>query len=155
VDSHDNLPDPVAAAAIARGRFAADRQIARARIAQPVIEFRVPFAVSRQAVADVEHGPQDPDWQPVKDAALTIAKAEDRGPSYIRRLRRGQHCRDTQVGVEPGAQPARRHQGLAGCRQLGLVTRPAAAATPPIPRSCMPSLPSDSTSISSSSKKTA
>ncbi len=55
----------------------ADGIIARARIAQPVIEFRVPFAVSRQAVDDVERGAQDPDWQPVKDAARTIAMAED------------------------------------------------------------------------------
>ena len=52
--------------------------IARERTAQPVIEFRVPFAVSRQAVDDVERGAQDPDWQPVKDAARTIALAEDR-----------------------------------------------------------------------------
>ena len=52
--------------------------IARARVAQPVIEFRVPFAVSRQAVDDVERGAEDPDWQPVKDAARIIALAEDR-----------------------------------------------------------------------------
>jgi uncharacterized linocin/CFP29 family protein len=51
--------------------------IARARTAQPVVEFRVPFAVSRQAVDDVERGAEDPDWQPVKDAARTIAMAED------------------------------------------------------------------------------
>src|SRR5215472_16529818 len=51
--------------------------IARARNVQPVIEFRVPFAVSRQGIDDVERGAQDPDWQPVKDAARTIALAED------------------------------------------------------------------------------
>lgn len=56
----------------------ADGIIARTRIAQPIVEFRVPFAVSRQAVDDVERGAQDPDWQPVKDAARTIALAEDR-----------------------------------------------------------------------------
>jgi uncharacterized linocin/CFP29 family protein len=55
-----------------------DSIIARARIAQPVIEFRVPFAVSREAVDDVERGAEDPDWQPVKDAAHEIAMAEDR-----------------------------------------------------------------------------
>jgi uncharacterized linocin/CFP29 family protein len=55
-----------------------DGVIARARISQPVIEYRVPFAVSRQAVDDVERGAEDPDWQPVKDAAHTIAMAEDR-----------------------------------------------------------------------------
>jgi uncharacterized linocin/CFP29 family protein len=56
----------------------AEAIIARARMSQPVIEFRVPFAVSRQAVDDVERGAQDSDWQPVKEAARTIAAAEDR-----------------------------------------------------------------------------
>lgn len=52
--------------------------LAWARTAQPVIELKVPFAVSRHAVDDVERGAQDPDWQPVKDAARTMAFAEDR-----------------------------------------------------------------------------
>jgi uncharacterized linocin/CFP29 family protein len=51
---------------------------ARSRIAQPIVEFRVPFAVSRQAVDDVERGAKDADWQPVKDAAKEIAFTEDR-----------------------------------------------------------------------------
>jgi uncharacterized linocin/CFP29 family protein len=59
-------------------RAPADGIIARARIAQPVIEFRVPFAVSREAVDDVDRRAEDPDWQPVKDAAHAIAMAEDR-----------------------------------------------------------------------------
>ncbi|MGW0231755.1 family 1 encapsulin nanocompartment shell protein [Actinopolymorpha singaporensis] len=48
------------------------------RLAQPAIELRVPFTVSRQAVDDVERGAKDSDWQPVKDAAQQIAYAEDR-----------------------------------------------------------------------------
>jgi uncharacterized linocin/CFP29 family protein len=52
--------------------------IARVRHAQPLVELRVPFTVDRQAVDDVERGAQDSDWQPVKDAARTIAFAEDR-----------------------------------------------------------------------------
>ena len=48
------------------------------RIAQPVVELRVPFALSRQAIDDVDRGAQDPDWQPVKDAARVMAVAEDR-----------------------------------------------------------------------------
>jgi uncharacterized linocin/CFP29 family protein len=52
--------------------------VARARLAQPVVELRVPFTVSRQAVDDVERGAQDSDWQPVKDAARRLAFAEDR-----------------------------------------------------------------------------
>lgn len=42
-----------------------------------MIEFRVPFAVTRQAVDDAERGAEEPDWQPVKDAARTIAMAEN------------------------------------------------------------------------------
>ena len=56
----------------------ADGVIARARQSQPIIELRVPFAVDRQGVDDVERGAKDPDWQPVKDAAKKIAFAEDR-----------------------------------------------------------------------------
>ncbi|MDR2984186.1 MAG: bacteriocin family protein [Nocardiopsaceae bacterium] len=52
--------------------------LAWSRTAQPVIELRVPFAVKRRDVDDVERGAQDPDWQPVKDAARTMASAEDR-----------------------------------------------------------------------------
>ncbi len=51
---------------------------ARARVARPVVELRVPFTVSRQAVDDVERGALDSDWQPVKDAARRLAFAEDR-----------------------------------------------------------------------------
>jgi len=52
--------------------------LAWTRNAQPIVELRVPFAVSREAVDDVERGAKDPDWQPVKDAARTMAFAEDR-----------------------------------------------------------------------------
>ena len=52
--------------------------LARRREVRPVVEFRVPFVVSRQAVDDVERGAKDADWQPVKDAARQIAFVEDR-----------------------------------------------------------------------------
>ncbi|BAJ27746.1 MULTISPECIES: family 1 encapsulin nanocompartment shell protein [Kitasatospora] len=51
---------------------------ARAREALQVVELRVPFTVTRAAVDDVERGSKDSDWDPVKDAARTIALAEDR-----------------------------------------------------------------------------
>lgn len=51
--------------------------VAVRRLSQPIIELRVPFTVSRQAVDDVERGAKDSDWQPVKDAAKQIAFAED------------------------------------------------------------------------------
>lgn len=52
--------------------------VARLRTAQRIVELRVPFTVSREAVDSVEWGAKDPDWQPVKDAAQRIATAEDR-----------------------------------------------------------------------------
>ncbi len=47
------------------------------REAQPLVEVRVPFAVTREAVDDVERGAKDSDWQPVKDAAEKVALVED------------------------------------------------------------------------------
>lgn len=55
-----------------------DGVIARQRQAQLVVELRVPFHVTRAAVDDVERGAQDSDWQPVKDAVMKVALAEDR-----------------------------------------------------------------------------
>jgi uncharacterized linocin/CFP29 family protein len=76
-------PGDASLSAVGTGHLAAidppaDGIIAQVRTAQPVVELRVPFSVSRQAVDDVERGAKDPDWQPVKDAARTIAFAEDR-----------------------------------------------------------------------------
>jgi uncharacterized linocin/CFP29 family protein len=51
---------------------------ARARQVQPIVELRIPFSVSREAVDDVERGAEDSDWQPVKDAARQMAIVEDR-----------------------------------------------------------------------------
>ena len=52
--------------------------VAWLRSAQQLVELRVPFTVSRLDVDSVERGAQDPDWEPVKDAARQIAFAEDR-----------------------------------------------------------------------------
>lgn len=48
------------------------------REVNPVVELRVPFELSREAIDDVERGSEDSDWQPLKDAAQKIAFAEDR-----------------------------------------------------------------------------
>jgi uncharacterized linocin/CFP29 family protein len=50
----------------------------RIRQAQPLVELRASFTLNRQDIDDVERGAEDPDWQPVKDAARQIAYAEDR-----------------------------------------------------------------------------
>ena len=52
--------------------------VARQREVKPLVELRVPFELSRQAIDDVERGSDDSDWQPAKDAAKTLAFAEDR-----------------------------------------------------------------------------
>jgi uncharacterized linocin/CFP29 family protein len=60
-----------------------------------VVELRVPFELSRDAIDDAARGAQDSDWQPVKDAARQLAFAEDRlvfdgyGAAGIQGLREG------------------------------------------------------------------
>ncbi len=49
----------------------------RRRIVQPLVELRVPFELSREAIDDVDRGAEDSDWQPVKTAVETLAAAED------------------------------------------------------------------------------
>jgi uncharacterized linocin/CFP29 family protein len=48
------------------------------REAKALVELRVPFELTRQAIDDVERGATDSDWSPVKEAARKIAYAEDR-----------------------------------------------------------------------------
>jgi len=48
------------------------------REVKAVVELRVPFELSRSAIDDVTRGSEDSDWSPVKEAARTIAFAEDR-----------------------------------------------------------------------------
>jgi len=76
-------PEGLSVAAVGTGHLTSidapwDGVTARLRSVQPLVELRVPFTLSRAAIDDVERGAQDPDWQPVKDAARTIAFAEDR-----------------------------------------------------------------------------
>ncbi|WOC12072.1 family 1 encapsulin nanocompartment shell protein [Gordonia sp. MP11Mi] len=48
------------------------------RNAQPLVELKVPFTVTREAIDDVERGAADSDWDPVVNAARELALAEDR-----------------------------------------------------------------------------
>jgi uncharacterized linocin/CFP29 family protein len=75
-------PSGAGFSAVGRGRVLAidppgDGVIARQRQVVPVVELRVPFTLNREEIDDVERGALDSDWQPVKDAARTIAFAED------------------------------------------------------------------------------
>lgn len=45
---------------------------------KPLVEFRIPFTLTRDAIDDVERGSKDSDWEPLKEAARRIAFAEDR-----------------------------------------------------------------------------
>jgi uncharacterized linocin/CFP29 family protein len=56
----------------------AEDVIASQREIKPLVELRVPFQLSRQAIDDVERGSDDSDWQPAKDAAKKLSFAEDR-----------------------------------------------------------------------------
>jgi uncharacterized linocin/CFP29 family protein len=55
-----------------------DGIMARQREVKTLVELRVPFDLERQMIDDVERGANDSDWQPAKDAARTLAFAEDR-----------------------------------------------------------------------------
>ncbi|KWR74533.1 family 1 encapsulin nanocompartment shell protein [Cupriavidus sp. IDO] len=48
------------------------------RDVRALVELRIPFELSRQALDDVERGSNNPDLQPLKDAARKLAFAEDR-----------------------------------------------------------------------------
>jgi len=71
------------------GIQAAEREV------KALVEFRVPFELTRQAIDDVERGANDSDWSPLKDAARKIAFAEDRAvfegytPAKIQGIQQG------------------------------------------------------------------
>src|SRR5579875_200893 len=76
-------PDGVALSAVGTGHLRnvappAEGVIARQHEVKALVELRVPFQLDRQAIDDVERGANDSNWQPLKDAAKTIAFAEDR-----------------------------------------------------------------------------
>lgn len=80
-----DVPDPkgLALSAIGTGHLhqiqtPGDGIVAAQRDVKAIVELRVPFTLSRQAIDDVERGAADSDWDPLKDAARKIAFAEDR-----------------------------------------------------------------------------
>ena len=85
--------------------------IARQRIVMPLVELRVPFELSREAVDDVERGADDSDWQPAKDAAEQLAYAEDRaiflgyGAAGIEGVREGTSNPRLELPADPTAYP--------------------------------------------------
>jgi uncharacterized linocin/CFP29 family protein len=76
-------PAGTALSAIGTGHLKAiagpgDGIITRQREVKALVEVRVPFALDRHQIDDVERGANDSDWQPVKDAAQKLAFTEDR-----------------------------------------------------------------------------
>ena len=69
---------PSAPATCATSTAPGDGVVAHLREVKALVRLRVPFALDRQAIDDVERGAEDSDWQPVKDAAKKLAFAEDR-----------------------------------------------------------------------------
>lgn len=55
-----------------------DGIVAYLRRAQPLVELKVPFSITREAIDNVDRGASDSDWDPVVNAAAELAKAEDR-----------------------------------------------------------------------------
>lgn len=47
------------------------------RQTQPLVELKVPFTVSREAIDNVDRGAEDSDWDSVVRAAADLARAED------------------------------------------------------------------------------
>jgi uncharacterized linocin/CFP29 family protein len=78
-----HCPGGVALSAVGTGHLRnvappSDGVLARQRVVNALVEFRVPFELDRQQIDDVERGADDSDWQPAKDAARLLAFAEDR-----------------------------------------------------------------------------
>ena len=80
VDVHG--PEGLALSAVGTGHQvsvspSADGVEVRQRQVLPLVELRVPFALSREQIDDDARGARDSDWQPARWAARQIAAAED------------------------------------------------------------------------------
>jgi uncharacterized linocin/CFP29 family protein len=99
---------------------------ARRRDIASVIELRVPFRVSRDAVDDVERGAKDSDWQPVKDAAKELAFAEDRAvvdgftPAGITGVRPASSNPQLTLPADPREYPTAVAQAVSALRLAGV-----------------------------------
>ena len=87
------------------------------REVKALVELRVPFELTRQAIDDVERGANDSDWSPLKDAARKIAFAEDR--CGVRRVPIGRHPRRSSRYQQPGVDAPFQRECLSGCGRTG------------------------------------
>jgi len=96
------------------------------REAKPVVELRVPFALSRRSLDSVERGANDPDLQPLKDAARKIAFAEDRAifegyeAAHIEGMRKGSSNKAIALPKDVTGYPAAVAQAVSQLREMGV-----------------------------------
>ncbi|HTV87138.1 MAG TPA: family 1 encapsulin nanocompartment shell protein [Dyella sp.] len=104
----------------------ADGVQAALREVKAVVELRVPFELSREAIDSVERGANDPDLQPLKDAARKIAFAEDGAifegyeAAGLTGLRRGSSNTSIALPATMSDYPAAVAQGLGRLRDAGV-----------------------------------
>lgn len=96
------------------------------REVKALVELRVPFELSREAVDSVERGANDPDLQPLKDAARKIAFAEDRAvfegyeSAGISGIRQGSSNKAITLPADVGGYPAAVAQAVSRLREVGV-----------------------------------
>lgn len=96
------------------------------REARALVEWRVPFKLTRPAIDDVERGAADSDWSPVKEAARTIAFAEDRAVFYgyaaggIQGIREGSSHPTLSLPTEVKSYPAAVAKAVSQLRTAGV-----------------------------------
>ena len=95
------------------------------REARALVELRVPFTLTRQAIDDVERGASDSDWDAVKDAARRIAYAEDQAvfegyaAAGIQGIREGSSNAAVALPADPSAWPAAVARAVGDLRLAG------------------------------------
>lgn len=96
------------------------------REVKPLVELRVPFELSRRAIDSVARGANDPDLQPLKDAARKMAFAEDRAifegyeAAGIRGVRRGSSNPAITLPTDVDGYPAAVAQAISQLREMGV-----------------------------------
>ncbi len=96
------------------------------REAKAIVEVRVPFTLTRQAIDDVARGATDSDWSSLKDAARTIAFAEDRAvfdgyaAAGIQGIRQGSSNARVALPSNVKSYPAAVAQAVSQLRQAGV-----------------------------------
>jgi uncharacterized linocin/CFP29 family protein len=96
------------------------------REVKALAQLRVPFELSRHAIDSVERGANDPDLQPLKDAARKIAFAEDRAVfegyefAHIRGIQQGSSNTALTLPKNADGYPGAVAQAVSQLRDMGV-----------------------------------